>query len=90
MKKAHPPENKSDSAGRYSATEQQDVPEFRHGSHRHGTAGRKSADSGRKPWKGPPQSREGHYGYRRDEGAHGRVVDGDTAKKAEESRDDEE
>jgi hypothetical protein len=89
MRKAHPPSAKSDSAGRYSATEQQDVPEYRHGSHRHGKAGRESGDSGRKPWRGPPESREGHYGYRRDEGARGRMVDGDTAKKAKESREDE-
>jgi hypothetical protein len=79
MTKANPPDSKSDSAGRYSGTEQQDVPEYRHGSHRHGKAGRESGDSSRKPWHGPPESREGHYGYRHDEGAHGRPVDGDAA-----------
>ncbi len=76
-----PPRKKDDSAGRYSGSDQQNVPEYGHGNHKQGRAGEGTTDQARKPWRGPPHRREGEYGYRRDEGAHGRKVDGDSPSK---------
>jgi hypothetical protein len=64
------------SAGRYSASDQQDVPDYRHGDHKQGRAGEGEAEQACRPWRGRPYDREGQYGYRRDLGPDGRKVDG--------------
>ncbi|SJZ83665.1 hypothetical protein SAMN02745126_02498 [Enhydrobacter aerosaccus] len=76
-----PPRKKEEAAGRYSGTDQQSVPEYGHGNHKQGQAAAEAPDQEGKPWQGPPHRREGEYGYRRDEGAHGREVDGDIPRK---------
>ncbi len=71
-----------ESSGRYSATDQQEVPEYAHGDHKQGTAAPEAPGKAGKPWHGQTdqrEGREGQYGFRRDEGAQGAKVDGDTA-----------
>lgn len=74
---AAPPRRKSDAAGRYSGSDQQNVPDFGHADHEQGTAAGKTSRPEGKPWRGPPHQAEGQYGYRRDEGTHSIQVDGD-------------
>jgi hypothetical protein len=74
-----PPHDKNASAGRYSGSDQQDVPDYGHAGHKQGRAGKAHPEQARRPWQGRPQDREGQYGYRRDQGAHGRKVDGESA-----------
>ena len=76
-----PPRDKSASAGRYSGSDQQDVPDYGHADHKQGRAGKRHREQARRPWRGRPHEREGQYGYRRDEGAHGPKVDGDSSPK---------
>jgi hypothetical protein len=64
------------SAGRYSASDQQDVPDYRHGNHQQGRAGQGEPEQACRPWRGRPYDRQGQYGYRRDQGSDGRKVDG--------------
>jgi hypothetical protein len=73
-----PRHDKDASAGRYSGSDQQDVPDYGHADHKQGRAGKAHPEQARRPWHGPPHDREGQYGYRRDQGAHGRKVDGES------------
>jgi hypothetical protein len=75
------------SAGRYSASDQQDVPDYRHGDHKQGRAGEGKSEQARRPWRGRPYDREGQYGYRRDGGADGRKVDGVSQPPSQEEKD---
>jgi hypothetical protein len=76
-----PPRDKGASAGRYSGSDQQDIPDYGHADHKQGRAGREHPEQARRPWRGRPHDREGQYGYRRDAGAHGQKVDGDASPK---------
>lgn len=70
--------NQDQSAGRYSGSDQQNVPDYGYADHEQSQAGKGHADQARRPWQDRPKDREGQYGYRRDEGAHGRKVDGES------------
>jgi len=74
-----PRHDKDASAGRYSGSDQQDVPDYGHADHKQGRAGKAHPEQARRPWHGPPHEREGQYGYRHDQGAHGRKVDGESS-----------
>jgi hypothetical protein len=71
-----PPCDRDSSVGRYSGSDQQHVPDYGHAGHKQGRAGKEHPEPMRRPWRGRPHDREGQYGYRHDEGAHGRKVDG--------------
>lgn len=76
-----PPQKKEESAGRYSATDQQGVPDYGHSNHEQGEAGKGASKQEAKPWRGRPHQGEGKYGYRRDEGGSDNQVDGDIPRK---------
>ncbi len=61
------------SSGRYSASDQAEMPD-----QAEAERGKSIAGQPREPWHGHPKPGEGDHGYRRDQGAGGKPVDGDT------------